>query len=989
MFGGSMTKRFIFTWSLLLPLVLLSSSGASAEVMQPSFMFGAAPAPAREISSPEDAAAKAANDRGDEFSKNKDYGHALPEYKKACDGGHADGCFQLGYMYKEAHGVERDYALAISLYKKACDLGSLLGCNALGYMYDYVSGVPQDYARAMALYKRACDGGEVRGCHNLGAMYQYGKGIPQDFPRALALYNQACNGGVPIGCTNLGIMYESGSGVSQDYTKAAALYKQACDLGEANGCNNLGAVYQYGKGIPQDFPRAAAFYQQACDHGNAAGCYSLGAFYNSGQGVTLDNGKALAFFKQACDAGNMVGCFEQGYMYDSGQGVQQDYGKAAPLYEQSCRGGAAEGCFNLAFMYDHGQGLPIDKVKAAALYKQACDVPIPAACTALGMKYDYGKGVQQDRAKAASLYRQACEKGDAGGCNNLGFLYDQGLGVPQDVLKAIAFHQEACKQGLKPACGAANDSMGRLSNGGQLQADEIFHPKDPIFQTQIRLDRDGGVMEDAPALDQDKFGDCYAQAAAIMWTAVLKHEKMYDPTHAVSPRWLALQYLDSDPERKSTSFVTFDQKTGEYGFPFESGRPEVAAATALRTLKQGNHQNDSVLVGPSAEFDLCDAPTLDWMSTKQKLTDAWVTQATASEKQAASSGRGPIGPGSTWDQLESRARTQCASRKQFYRLPGGKHIVITLISRTSSSYLFNILLFNQALDLGYPVSSSICVETIEGVGARPHISNIDQSVPYDESTCRGHEVIIMGRRLSPQSGSLQYLVKNSWGKNCKYAPEIAAGCDIQTGNFWIDAEWLAAITFDLQALIAYPAGEDGVAYKGPSRPNDDAYSAQGVLLLPSNARLLAEIQRTGQSAVYSGGVKGFSPAGSGDLTIHGNVIRAIFPGSFSAVTYAAIVNRDDSVTYEGNVQNLRPEGHGRLTLKASAPQGSEDDGNSPTFDVEGTFHLGLPAQDLVLIDSEGKKSPLTFSEGHVANPERFPSSYVTALNRMMARNVLY
>ena len=46
-----------------------------------------------------------------------------------------------------------------SLYQKACDGGDAAACNNLGVMYYDGAGVPQDYTRAASLYEQACDGG--------------------------------------------------------------------------------------------------------------------------------------------------------------------------------------------------------------------------------------------------------------------------------------------------------------------------------------------------------------------------------------------------------------------------------------------------------------------------------------------------------------------------------------------------------------------------------------------------------------------------------------------------------------------------------------------------------------------------------------------------------------------------------------------------------------------------------------------------------------
>ena len=42
-------------------------------------------------------------------------------YRRACDGGDATGCFNLGRMYYRGIGIAQDRAIAIELFQKACN----------------------------------------------------------------------------------------------------------------------------------------------------------------------------------------------------------------------------------------------------------------------------------------------------------------------------------------------------------------------------------------------------------------------------------------------------------------------------------------------------------------------------------------------------------------------------------------------------------------------------------------------------------------------------------------------------------------------------------------------------------------------------------------------------------------------------------------------------------------------------------------------------
>ncbi|MFL5351635.1 tetratricopeptide repeat protein [Archangium sp.] len=60
--------------------------------------------------------------------------------------------------------MEKDVRRAASLYEKACQGGDAQGCNNLGVMYKQGTGVKKDKRRAAQLFKQACGGGYTEAC---------------------------------------------------------------------------------------------------------------------------------------------------------------------------------------------------------------------------------------------------------------------------------------------------------------------------------------------------------------------------------------------------------------------------------------------------------------------------------------------------------------------------------------------------------------------------------------------------------------------------------------------------------------------------------------------------------------------------------------------------------------------------------------------------------------------------------------------------------
>ncbi len=99
----------------------------------------------------------------------------------------------------EAYDKE-EFTEACELFRKACDSGNADGCSNLGVMYKNGQGIKQDYFKAVELYEKACSGGNAKGCFNLGFMYINGYGVKADIEKALNLFGQACEMKEQAGC---------------------------------------------------------------------------------------------------------------------------------------------------------------------------------------------------------------------------------------------------------------------------------------------------------------------------------------------------------------------------------------------------------------------------------------------------------------------------------------------------------------------------------------------------------------------------------------------------------------------------------------------------------------------------------------------------------------------------------------------------------------------------------------------------------------------
>ena len=102
---------------------------------------------------------------GDLFVKRgEEYRPAAILLGKACDGGVAESCTRLGYLFEEGLGVAKDDSRAAVYFRKGCNANDALSCLSLAILFKDGRGVKQDKARAMSLADKACNAGLSVAC---------------------------------------------------------------------------------------------------------------------------------------------------------------------------------------------------------------------------------------------------------------------------------------------------------------------------------------------------------------------------------------------------------------------------------------------------------------------------------------------------------------------------------------------------------------------------------------------------------------------------------------------------------------------------------------------------------------------------------------------------------------------------------------------------------------------------------------------------------
>lgn len=128
--------------------------------------------------------------------------------------------------------VGKDNALAISYFEKACASGSAEGCYNLGVIFRRgTHGFAPNLEKASGFYEQGCSGGHARSC--------FGKAVllmnAQKNAEALHYFEKACLLGFPYGCSNAVVMLTTGDGVEKDLERADRLKELGTELGRAMG----------------------------------------------------------------------------------------------------------------------------------------------------------------------------------------------------------------------------------------------------------------------------------------------------------------------------------------------------------------------------------------------------------------------------------------------------------------------------------------------------------------------------------------------------------------------------------------------------------------------------------------------------------------------------------------------------------------------------------------------------------------------------------
>ena len=385
---------------------------------------------------------------------------ALSAWRKAADGGDAEGCFRMGWAYALAPFVEKDLTKALAYYRKAAAQGHLMGiygvamhCGdpverkqqleraskgglALARIALLRDALPPPSAPEPALrawLKAAQEAGDMSDAewetdvtHALviNSPIQDKEGslpivrrLAQADPMALArgMHLDALSGmgvaedrlpdekqGVARAQIGLALRLKE-KGDADDRREAAEMLKKAAEGGSGFAQVVLATEYLTGGLVPADKAQAYAWTRRAADQNEPYGLMLQGS-------NDMADGKAKAAeaeFRLALRLGNIESAYMLGFGLQNGDLGSVDEARAATYYQMAAASGSARAMETLGRLYLSPTQMNPDRTKGEALLHQALDAGYGKAGLELGQRYLRGETLDKDLGKAAQAFGSA------------------------------------------------------------------------------------------------------------------------------------------------------------------------------------------------------------------------------------------------------------------------------------------------------------------------------------------------------------------------------------------------------------------------------------------------------------------------------------------------------------------------------------------------------------------------------------------------------
>lgn len=389
--------------------------------------------------------------------------------------------YTLAYAFDEGSILPRDPSRSFKWFQK-CAARADLDCeNNVGWYYRNGHGVEQNLNAAKAWFELAGKQGHVLAQANLGDLYFLKDALEVDYELAFSWYLKAAEQGDAYSQDTVGVFWLRGFGVEPNVEEALEWFHKAAAQGFTNAYLNLGRVYFWGQGVDQNFAEGVRWFRKASLAGDLAGNLYLAAAYIEGKGINQNVSQAVSLIQQAADQNYTPAFNNLGSLYLEGLGVPFDPDKAKELFVRGAELGDGLAYVNLASLYEYGTHVPRDESMAMMLYRLGAQTDEPFAHYSLAKKLmnspfpgDFDEGMtwlesavelgdpeaqfhlstilvesseQADIDRAIELAHMSANAGNLGGKSMVAWLNDTGISGLRDEENVIAMYRKGAEQG--------------------------------------------------------------------------------------------------------------------------------------------------------------------------------------------------------------------------------------------------------------------------------------------------------------------------------------------------------------------------------------------------------------------------------------------------------------------------------------------------------------------------------------------------------------
>ncbi len=279
------------------------------------------------------------NEDGNEAAMGADERKSLDFFKKACEAGLAEGCYEFGSsgesFWKEDEELLKQ---GVASYDKACEMGLADACSSIAFnRLGGRSGVAEDTFKGLSDLDRACKLGDTYSCLELGGFYFTGKHVSKDPQRGYNFLKQFCDQGNTDVCLELGQQLLGtyiGSDLNRPTVPAAMTdaeklgrdtLDKGCKKNDPYSCGELGRVLY----VAKEYEQARLYLEASLSHSKNSDFDEseilLGDMFFEGKGVPANKSQGVTYWISSEDDDRLL---KAAGILESGKGVIKDAEKA-------------------------------------------------------------------------------------------------------------------------------------------------------------------------------------------------------------------------------------------------------------------------------------------------------------------------------------------------------------------------------------------------------------------------------------------------------------------------------------------------------------------------------------------------------------------------------------------------------------------------------------------------------------------------------------